>query len=140
MSSVDRAVKRRAGVVGDILNILGGPSYQQAVEEMLSAALELLQTCPAAKTERLERAIGALQGATLTKSEGAAFRVSTYMDAYRREVAGGVPEAAAHDAAVRNVLTTLPMAMNIALDKLSAMEAQLARIEAQTAQTNEAGK
>jgi hypothetical protein len=107
---------------------------------MLSAAVELLHACPAAKTERLERAIGALQGASFTKSEGAPFHVSTYMDAYRREVAGGVPEAAAHDAAVRNVLTTLPMAMNIALDKLSAMEAQLARIEAQTTpQSNEAG-
>jgi hypothetical protein len=62
--------------------------------------------------------------------EQAPFHASTYLDAYRREVAGGVPEAAAHDAAVRNVLTTLPMALNVVIDELWAIKAQLARIEA----------
>lgn len=140
MGSVDHRVKRRAGAVSDIINILGGPSYQQAVEEMLSAAVELIRTCPAAKTERLERAIGNLQGALPAKPEGAPFHVSTYMDAFRREVAGGVPETAAHDAAVRNVLTTLPMAVNIVLADLVIIKAQLARIEAGQSRSNEAGR
>lgn len=57
------------------------------------------------------------------------FRASTYMDAYRREIEGGTPIGAAHDAAVRNVLTTTPMAINVLLDEVWTLKAQLSRIE-----------
>jgi hypothetical protein len=57
------------------------------------------------------------------------FHASTYMDAYRRELDGGTPIGAAHDAAVRNVLTTLPMALNVVIDELWTIKAQLNRME-----------
>lgn len=63
-------------------------------------------------------------------SEQPPFQASTYMDAYRRELEGGTPIAAAHDAAVRNVLTTLPMAVNVLINELWTIKAQLSRIEA----------
>ena len=63
-------------------------------------------------------------------SDAPPFQASTYMDAYRRELDGGTPLGAAHDAAVRNVLTTLPMAVNVLIAELWAVKAQLARIEA----------
>lgn len=59
------------------------------------------------------------------------FRASTYKDAYERELEAGTALDTIHDQAVRNVLTTLPYAVNVALDKLEALEAQLSRIEAQ---------
>jgi GTPase Era involved in 16S rRNA processing len=57
------------------------------------------------------------------------FHASTYKDAYDREMRAGTPLDIIHEQAVRNVLTTTPMALNVVIDEVWKLKAQLDRIE-----------